>query len=84
MVVNAPGSNSLSVAEHAIGLLLAQVRQIPNANTSMHAGKWEKSKFKGVEITDKVLGIMGLGKIGVLVAQRAKGLMMNVIAYDPM
>ena len=83
VVANAPGSNSLSVAEHAIGLLLAQVRQIPNANASMHAGKWEKSKFKGVEITDKVLGIMGLGKIGVLVAQRAKGLMMNVIAYDP-
>ena len=83
VVANAPESNSLSVAEHAIGLLLAQVRQIPNANASMHAGKWEKSKFKGVEITDKVLGIMGLGKIGVLVAQRAKGLRMDVIAYDP-
>ncbi len=83
VVANAPGSNSLSVAEHAIGLLLAQVRQIPNANASMHAGKWEKSKFKGVEITDKVLGIMGLGKIGVLVAQRAKGLRMDVVAYDP-
>ncbi len=83
VVVNAPGSNSLSVAEHALGLLLAQVREIPNANASMHAGKWEKSKFKGVEITDKVLGIMGLGKIGVLVAQRAKGLGMEVIAYDP-
>jgi D-3-phosphoglycerate dehydrogenase len=83
VVANAPGSNSLSVAEHAIGLLLAQVRQIPNANASMHAGKWEKSKFKGEEITDKVLGIMGLGKIGVLVAQRAKGLMMKVVAYDP-
>ena len=49
----------------------------------MHAGQWEKSKFKGVEITDKVLGIMGLGKIGVLMAQRAKGLRMHVIAYDP-
>jgi D-3-phosphoglycerate dehydrogenase / 2-oxoglutarate reductase len=83
VVANAPGSNSLSVAEHALGLLLAQVRQIPTANASMHAGKWEKSKFKGVEITDKTLGIMGLGKIGVLMAQRAKGLMMNVIAYDP-
>ncbi|MCL5735948.1 MAG: phosphoglycerate dehydrogenase [Actinobacteria bacterium] len=83
VVANAPGSNSLSVAEHAIGLLLAQVREIPNANASMHTGKWEKSRFKGVEITDKVLGIMGLGKIGVLVAQRAKGLMMQVIAYDP-
>ncbi len=83
VVANAPGSNSLSVAEHALGLLLAQVRQIPNANASMHAGKWEKSKFKGEEITDKVLGIMGLGKIGVLVAQRAKGLRMEVIAYDP-
>jgi D-3-phosphoglycerate dehydrogenase / 2-oxoglutarate reductase len=83
VVANAPGSNSLSVAEHAIGLLLAQVRQIPTANASMHAGKWEKAKFKGVEITDKTLGIMGLGKIGVLMAQRAKGLFMNVIAYDP-
>ncbi len=83
VVANAPGSNSLSVAEHALGLLLAQVREIPNANASMHGGKWEKSKFKGVEITDKVLGIMGLGKIGVLVAQRAKGLRMEVIAYDP-
>ena len=83
VVANAPGSNSLSVAEHAIGLLLAQARQIPNANASMHAGKWEKARFKGVEITDKVLGIMGLGKIGVLVAQRAKGLRMDVIAYDP-
>ena len=83
VVANAPGSNSLSVAEHAIGLLLAQVRHIPNANASIHSGKWEKSKFKGVEITDKTLGIMGLGKIGVLVAQRAKGLMMQVVAYDP-
>jgi D-3-phosphoglycerate dehydrogenase len=83
VVANAPGSNSLSVAEHVIGLLLAQVREIPNANASMHAGKWEKSKFKGEEITDKVLGIMGLGKIGVLVAERAKGLRMDVIAYDP-
>jgi D-3-phosphoglycerate dehydrogenase / 2-oxoglutarate reductase len=83
VVANAPGSNSLSVAEHAIGLLLAQVRQIPTANASMHSGKWEKSKFKGEEISDKVLGIMGLGKIGVLVAQRAKGLRMDVVAYDP-
>ncbi len=83
VVANAPGSNSLSVAEHALGLLLAQVRQIPNANASMHAGQWEKSKFKGMEITDKVLGIMGLGKIGILVAQRAKGLHMQVVAYDP-
>ncbi|OFW62430.1 MAG: phosphoglycerate dehydrogenase, partial [Actinobacteria bacterium RBG_13_63_9] len=83
VVANAPGSNSLSVAEHVIGLLLAQVRDIPNASASMHAGKWEKSKFKGEEITGKVLGIMGLGKIGVLVAERAKGLRMEVIAYDP-
>jgi D-3-phosphoglycerate dehydrogenase len=83
VVANAPGSNSLSVAEHALGLLLAQVRQIPSANASMHAGLWEKSKFKGEEITDKTLGIMGLGKVGVLVAQRAKGLHMQVVAYDP-
>jgi D-3-phosphoglycerate dehydrogenase len=83
VVANAPGSNSLSVAEHALGLLLAQVRQIPVANASMHAGLWEKSKFKGEEITDKTLGILGLGKVGVLVAQRAKGLHMQVVAYDP-
>jgi D-3-phosphoglycerate dehydrogenase / 2-oxoglutarate reductase len=83
VVANAPGSNSLSVAEHVLGLLLAQARQIPHANASMHAGLWEKSKFKGEEITDKVLGILGLGKIGVLVAQRAKGLRMHVVAYDP-
>jgi D-3-phosphoglycerate dehydrogenase len=83
VVANAPGSNSLSVAEHALGLLLAQVRQIPSANASMHAGLWEKSKFKGEEITDKTLGILGLGKVGVLVAQRAKGLHMQVVAYDP-
>jgi D-3-phosphoglycerate dehydrogenase len=83
VVANAPGSNSLSVAEHAIGLLLAQVRDIPNASASMHAGRWEKSKFKGEEITGKVLGVMGLGKIGLLVAERAKGLRMEVIAYDP-
>jgi D-3-phosphoglycerate dehydrogenase len=83
VIANAPGSNSLSVAEHALGLLLAQVRQIPSANASMHAGLWEKSKFKGEEITDKTLGIMGLGKVGVLVAQRAKGLHMQVVAYDP-
>jgi D-3-phosphoglycerate dehydrogenase len=83
VVANAPGSNSLSVAEHALGLLLAQVRQIASANASVHAGRWEKSKFKGEEITDKVLGIMGLGKVGVLMAQRAKGLGMHVVAYDP-
>jgi D-3-phosphoglycerate dehydrogenase len=83
VVANAPGSNSLSVAEHALGLLLAQVRQIPSANASMHAGLWEKSKFKGEEITDKTLGIMGLGKVGVLMAQRAKGLHLQVVAYDP-
>lgn len=83
VVANAPGSNSLSVAEHAIGLLLAQARHISSACASMHAGKWEKSKFKGEEITGKVLGVMGLGKIGLLVADRAKGLRMEVIAYDP-
>jgi D-3-phosphoglycerate dehydrogenase len=83
LVANAPGSNSLSVAEHALGLLLAQVRQIPSANASMHAGLWEKSKFKGEEITDKTLGIMGLGKVGVLMAQRAKGLHLQVVAHDP-
>lgn len=83
IVANAPQSNIVAAAEHTIGLLLAQSRNIPQANASLKAGKWERSSFGGVELADKVLGVIGFGRIGVLVAQRAKGLKMKVIAYDP-
>lgn len=83
VVVNAPGSNSVSVAEHAIGLMLSLARKIPEADHSTKSGKWEKSKFKGMEIEGKTLGIVGFGKIGYLVAKKAIGLGMKVVAYDP-
>mgnify|MGYP005846897001 CR=1 FL=1 len=83
VVVNAPGSNSVSVAEHAIGLMFALARKIHVADYSTKSGKWEKSKFKGIEIEGKTLGIVGFGKIGYLVAKKAIGLGMSVIAYDP-
>lgn len=83
VVVNAPGSNSVSVAEHTIGLMLSIARKIPEADFSTKSGKWEKSKFKGMEIEGKTLGIIGFGKIGYLVAKKAAGLGMKVIAYDP-
>ncbi len=83
IVANAPQSNIVAAAEHTIGLLLAQSRNIPQAHGSLKAGKWERSSFGGVELADKTLGVIGFGRIGVLVAQRARGLKMNVIAYDP-
>ncbi|MGI9522382.1 MAG: phosphoglycerate dehydrogenase, partial [Hyphomicrobiaceae bacterium] len=83
IVMNTPFGNSITTAEHAISLLLALARQIPAADASTQAGKWEKSRFMGVEITIKVLGIIGCGNIGTIVAQRALGLRMRVIAYDP-
>lgn len=83
IVCNAPTSNIVSAAEHTIALLLAQVRNIPQANASMHACKWERSKFTGTEVLDKTLGLVGLGRIGALVAERAKGLGMKVVAFDP-
>ena len=83
IVCNAPTSNIVSAAEHTIALMLAQARNIPQANASMHAGKWERSKFTGTEVYDKTLGIVGLGRIGTLVAERAKGLGMKLIGYDP-
>lgn len=83
MVVNAPTSNSLSVAEQAMGLLLAQARNIPQAHASVIAGKWERSKWQGVELYGKVLGIVGLGRAGSLVAQRALAFGMQLIGYDP-
>ncbi|HWT29707.1 MAG TPA: phosphoglycerate dehydrogenase [Propylenella sp.] len=83
IVMNTPFGNSITTAEHAIAMLLACARQIPAADQSTQAGKWEKTRFMGVEITGKVLGVIGCGNIGSVVAQRAQGLQMRVIAYDP-
>ncbi len=83
IVMNTPFGNSITTAEHAISLMLALARQIPEANASTHAGKWEKSRFMGVEVTAKTLGVIGCGNIGAIVADRAIGLKMKVIAFDP-
>ena len=83
VVMNTPFGNSITTAEHAIAMMFAVARQIPEANASTHAGKWEKSRFMGVEITGKTLGVIGCGNIGSVVASRAIGLKMKVIAYDP-
>ncbi len=82
-VMNTPFGNSITTAEHAIAMIMSLSRQIPHANASTHAGKWEKSKFMGVEIMGKILGIIGCGNIGAVVADRAQGLKMRVIAFDP-
>jgi D-3-phosphoglycerate dehydrogenase len=84
LVENTPTGNAVSAAEHAVGLLFACARLVPFAHASTHAGKWEKSKFQGVELTGKTLGVIGTGNIGGVVCNRARGLCMNVIAYDPM
>jgi D-3-phosphoglycerate dehydrogenase / 2-oxoglutarate reductase len=83
MVLNAPTSNIVSAAEHAVALLLASARNVPQAMASLKSGQWRRSAFTGVELQDKVAGILGLGKIGVLVAQRLQAFGMTVIAYDP-
>jgi len=83
MVVNAPTSNVVSAAEHAVALLLSIARNVPQAMASLKSGQWKRSAFTGVELQDKVAGILGLGKIGVLVAQRLAAFGMTVIAYDP-
>jgi len=83
VVMNAPGGNSTTTAEHTIAMMMALSRNIPQATASLRAGKWEKKSFTGVEITGKILGIVGLGHIGRIVADRAKGLKMKVIASDP-
>ncbi|HLI73961.1 MAG TPA: phosphoglycerate dehydrogenase [Acidimicrobiales bacterium] len=83
MVVNAPESNVLSAAEHAMALLLAQARNVPQAHAALVGGKWERSKWEGVELHGKVLGVVGLGRIGALVAQRALAFGMRLAAYDP-
>jgi len=83
IVMNTPFGNSITTAEHAIAMMLAVARQIPEANASTHSGKWEKSRFMGVELTGKTLGVIGAGNIGGIVCDRARGLKMKVIAYDP-
>ena len=83
VVMNTPFGNSITTAEHAIALMFAVARQLPEADRSTQAGKWEKSRFMGVELTGKTLGIIGCGNIGAIVAERAIGLKMKVIAFDP-
>jgi D-3-phosphoglycerate dehydrogenase len=83
IVANAPESNIVAAAEHTIAMLLAQARNIPRADASLKSGKWERSKFGGVEVYEKTLGVIGFGRIGQLVAERAKGFGMNVMAFDP-
>lgn len=83
IVMNTPFGNSITTAEHAITLMLALAREIPQADASTQAGKWEKNRFMGVEITGKTLGVIGCGNIGAIVCDRAQGLKMKVIGYDP-
>jgi D-3-phosphoglycerate dehydrogenase len=83
IVMNTPFGNSITTAEHAIAMMFAVARQLPEADTSTRAGKWEKNRFMGVEITGKTLGVIGCGNIGSIVAMRGVGLKMHVVAYDP-
>src|SRR5881398_4258697 len=83
VVMKTPFGNSITTAEHAIAMLFALAREIPSADASTQAGKWEKNRFMGVELTSKTLGLIGAGNIGSIVADRARGLKMRVIAYDP-
>ncbi|HEY4384267.1 MAG TPA: phosphoglycerate dehydrogenase [Ktedonobacteraceae bacterium] len=83
IVVNSPTGNIIAAAEHTIAMLMSMARHVPSANGSMKTGKWEKSRFVGVEVRNKVLGVIGLGKVGMAVARRAQGLEMQIVAYDP-
>ena len=83
MVVNAPQSNVLSAAEHTMALIMAIARNVPQAHRSLMEGRWERSKWEGIELAGKTLGILGLGRIGTLVAQRARAFDMRLIAFDP-
>jgi D-3-phosphoglycerate dehydrogenase len=83
VVMNTPGGNTVTTAEHAIAMMLSLARRIPQATASMKAGRWEKSRFMGNEYCNKTLGVIGLGRVGAVVADRAIGLKMNVIAHDP-
>ena len=83
VVANAPQSNVVTAAEHTMALLLALARNIPQADASLHAGRWDRSKYSGIELYDKTLGILGFGRIGQLVAERARAFGMKIVAYDP-
>ena len=83
IVMNTPFGNSITTAEHAITMVMALARQIPAANASTHAGKWEKKRFMGMEVMNKTFGLIGCGNIGSSAGIRAQGLLMKVIAYDP-
>lgn len=83
LVVNAPGGNTIAAAEHTIAMMMSLARKIPQANACLRSGKWDKKSYMGVEVRDKVLGVIGLGRIGSAVAKRAQGLEMKVVAYDP-
>lgn len=83
VVMNTPGGNTISVAEHTISLMFSLARHVPQATSSMKAGKWEKKKFMGMELYQKTLGIIGIGNVGAIVADRALGLKLKVIAHDP-
>jgi len=83
VVMNTPGGNAVSAAEHTLSLLLSLAKHIPQATASMRAGRWEKGKFVSTEVSGKTLGLIGLGRIGGEVAKRAKGLNLRVIVYDP-
>ncbi|MBK6733535.1 MAG: hypothetical protein IPG61_05515 [bacterium] len=83
LVMNTPFGNTVSTGEHAVAMMMALARHIPQAHASTHAGKWEKKKFEGVELTGKTLGVIGCGNIGAVVADRGLGLKMIVIAFDP-
>src|SRR6187455_1157270 len=83
IVMNTPFGNSITTAEHAVAMMFALARQIPEADASTKASKWEKNRFMGVEVTNKTLGLIGAGNIGSIVASRAIGLKMKVVAFDP-
>ena len=83
VVMNTPGANAVAVAELTIGLMLALARKLPAANATMHAGKWEKKNLQGAELRGKTLGILGLGRIGLEVAKRARGFGLEIIGSDP-
>ncbi len=83
VVMNTPGGNTITTAEHAVSMMLSLARKIPQATASMRRGEWNKGKFQGTELLNKTLGILGVGNIGSIVADRAIGLKMNVLAYDP-
>ena len=83
MVVNAPQSNIISAAEQTLALLLAQARNVPQAHADLIEGRWERSRWEGVELAGKTIGLVGLGRVGSLVAARAAGFGMRVIAFDP-